>query len=163
MIGALLSLFSGCSEKLAEPTKEPGMSLELRYPVLLVGERNLIVKNDEASLITTSVANGGVYYASYTFIDSARTEYVVKKATAIGQKSVWMDMGTSRFKVFLEMKSKGRIGLEQAKAMALAAATTPDVAVTGAHGKEIATSKIGRAKTFSELIEACRDPWAPKR
>jgi hypothetical protein len=74
MIGALLSLFSGCSEKLAEPPKEPGMSLELRYPVLLVGERNLIVKNDEASLITTSVANGGVYYAIYTFIDSAGTE-----------------------------------------------------------------------------------------
>jgi len=167
MISALISLLTGCAGKPAPapapPPDKPGVSVALSYPVLLIGERDLMVKDDESSLITTSVASGGVYYGDYVFVDSAGIEYMAKKATEFGRKAAWRDMGTSRFQVFLEMKSKGGIGLENAKALALAAATRPEVAVTGPDGKEIAAGKIGGAKSFGELIVACRDPWRAER
>jgi len=46
--------------------------------------------------------------------------------------------------------------------MTLTAATRPEVAI-GPNGKEIAAVKIGGAKSFADLIEACRDPWQPTR
>jgi len=162
MLSWLISLLTCCAEKPARPPEKPGVSLPLSYPVLLASERNLKVKNDETSLITTSEASGGDYYSAYAMIDSQGMEYVVKKTTAFGRKSVWRDMGTSSYQVFLDVKRKGRISLEKAKAMALAAAARPEGAI-GPNGAEIASAKIGSVKSFAELIEACRDPWQPTR
>ena len=162
MLGWLISLLTCCAEKPARPPEKPGVSLPLSYPVLLAGERNLKLKDDETSLITTSESSGGDYYGAFAMIDSQGMEYVVKKTTAFGRKAVWRDMGTSSYQVFLDLKSKGRIGLEKAKAMALAAATAPEGAI-GPNGKEIASARIGSAKSFADLIEACRDPWRPIR
>lgn len=158
MLSAFLSLLTGCAEKSAPSPKAPGVSLRLSYPVLLVGERNLLVKDDERTLITTSVASGGVYYSAYRFIDSASMQYVVKNATAFGKKSVFFDMGTTPFQVFLDLKPVGKIGLAKARSIVLAAATKPEGAI-GPHGKEIATDKVGGAKSIRELIEVGRNPW----
>jgi hypothetical protein len=164
MLGALISLLTGCGRKPPSqpPPDKPGVSIALSYPVLLVGERDLKVKNDEASLITTSVAGGGEYYGGYRFIDSAGNEYAARKATPFGRKSAWRDMGTSPYEVFLELKPKGRISLAKAKADALAAAVEPGPAVIGQDGREVATAKIGGTNSFPELIEACRDPFRRK-
>jgi hypothetical protein len=165
MLSALISLLTGCGRKPPPPQPppdKPGVSIALSYPVLLVGERDLKVKNDETSLITTSVAGGGEYYGAYRFIDSAGNQYAAQKATALGRKSAWLDMGTSRYEVFLELKPEGKISLAKAKADALAAAVEPGPAVIGLDGKEIATAKIGGTHSFPELIEACRDPFRRK-
>jgi hypothetical protein len=165
MLSALLSLLTGCGRKPAPPQPlpdKPGVSIALSYPVLLVGERDLKVKNDAASLITTSVANGGEYYVAYRFIDSAGNEYAPQKATAFGRKSAWLDMGRTPYEVFLELKLKGRISLAKAKADALAAAIEAGPAVIGPDGKEIATANIGATNSFPELMEACRDPFRRK-
>ncbi len=164
MLSALISLLTGCAKKPepqapAPPPEKPGVSIPLHYPVLLIGERDLQVKDDEASLITTSVASGGIYYGDYVFLDSSGVEYAAKNATAFGRKSAWLDMGTSHFQVFLEIQSKGPLALNKAKALAIEAATRPLVDGGGAdQWIEIAKSKIGAVASYPELIEACRDP-----
>jgi hypothetical protein len=162
MLSALMSLLTGCAKKpeaQALPPEKPGVSIALHYPVLLIGERDLRVKDDEASLITTSVASGGIYFGDYLILDSSGVEYVATNATAFGRKSAWLDMGTSHFQVFLELQSKGPLALKKAKALALEAAIRPLVDAGGsAQWIEIAKSKIDAVASYRELIEACRDP-----
>jgi hypothetical protein len=158
IISGLISLLTGCSWRKEVQPESPGVSAVLSYPVLLVGERVLIVKDDEETLIWTSEASGGLYYAGHAFIDAGGTEYAFVKATAFGRKSVWRDMGTSSYHVYLELKVRGKIRLERAQAMAIRAVAT-EASVTGRQGKEAAVAKITAAKSFRELIDACRDPW----
>ena len=163
VLGALISLLNGCSKKPASPAappEKPGVSIALHYPVLLIGGRNLLVKDDETSLVTTSVASGGIYYGGYLFLDSSGVQYKAKNATAFGRKSAWLDMGTSRFQVFLELEAKGPLALKKARAMAIEAAIRPGVDAGNAdRAIEIAKSKIGAAASYPELIDACRDPF----
>jgi hypothetical protein len=163
LLGALISFLPGCQKKTVPPAslpEKPGASIALHYPVLLIGERNLIVKDDETSLITTSVASGGIYYGDYVFLDSSGAQYKAKRATSFGRKAAWLDMGTSQFQVFLELEAKGLLTLKQAKERAIEAAIRPYVDAGGAdQWIEIAKSKIGAARSYPELIEACRDPY----
>lgn len=156
MFAAILSLLTGCGSR--SPDK-PGVSLPLRYPVLLIGERDVIVKADEAALVTTTGASGGVYHPAYQFVDSDGAVYEVVKATAIGKQPSWRDLGTSSFQVYLRLKARQKIPLKEAKARALAAAIRPGLEAIGEEGVEIAKAKIGGATSFAELIEACRSPW----
>jgi hypothetical protein len=102
-----------------------------------------------------------VGFPEYRFIDSSGTQYSVKKATEFGRRTPSLDMGTSPFQVFLEMKSEGKISLEKAKSVALEAALKPE-GVLGPDGKEIATQRIRGAKSIPELIEVCRNPLERK-
>jgi hypothetical protein len=133
------------------------VSFTLSYPVVLAGERRLIVEDDEARLITTTVSSG-VYFPEYRFIDSGGMKYSVKQVTEFGRKSAFFDMRTSLFQVFLDMKPEGTISLKKAQAQLLDVALKPDGAI-GPHGKEIATARIQGAKSVPELIEVCRHPW----
>jgi hypothetical protein len=47
----------------------PGMSLVLNYPVVLAGERRLIVDDNQERLIATTVSSG-MYFPEYRFIAS---------------------------------------------------------------------------------------------
>jgi hypothetical protein len=161
MFSALISLLTGCkTSPPTPPPKKPGVSIALNYPVVLVGDRRLIVKDDEPSLITTTVSSG-VGFPEYRFIDSSGTQYSVKRVTEFGRKNAFLNMGTSPFQVFLELKSEGKISLEKAKSVALEAALKPE-GVLGPHGKEIATERIHGAKSVPDLIEVCRDPLERK-
>ncbi len=112
--------------------------------MLLIGERNLLVMDDENSLITTSVASGGIYCGGYLFLDSSGVRYQAKNATAFGRKSAWLDIGTSQFQVFMELEAKGPLALKKAKSMAIESAIKPAVDAGNAdRGIEIAKSKIG--------------------
>jgi hypothetical protein len=150
MLSALISLLTGCSkpaEKPGPPPEKPGVSLELNYPVVLAGERRLIVEDNQERLITTTVSSG-VSFPEYRFIDSGGMEYRVKKVTEFGRKNAFFDMGTSPFQVFLEMQPKGIISLKKAKALLLEVALKPDGAI-GPHGKEIATERIQGAMSVA--------------
>ena len=165
MISALFSLLTGCGRKseMATPPEPPpagpGTSIPLEYPVVLAADRRLSVYDDEETLTTTTVSSG-MYYPEFVYIDSTGTEYAVTGVTEFGRTAAWRDMGTSPFRVFLRMKSKGRIPLEKAKPIVLKAGTEPE-SLLGADGKANATRRIGNAQNFAELIEVCRSPWRP--
>ena len=160
MLSALLSFLAGCAAKPKAapdpPPTGPGTSIPLVYPVVLAADRRLMVRNDEESLTTTTVSSG-LYYTEFLYIDSAGMQYSVTRVTEFGRKPAWRDMGTSPFRVFLQMQAKGKIPLEKAKPIVLESATKPDELVD-AQSKAIASRRIGNARSFAELIEVCRDP-----
>jgi hypothetical protein len=154
MLSALFSLLAGCVRKPTPPPAKPGVSLPLSYPIVLVSDRTIDTREDEPSLITTSVASG-LYFPEYKLIDANGAQFSVRKVTQFGRKSVIFDMGTSRFQVFLELKREGVVSLEKAKARVLAVAIQSD----GIHANaKIATPKIESARSFPELIRMCEAP-----
>ncbi len=117
----------------------PGVSVAFLYPLVVAGERRILVQDDEPSL-TTATVSSGVYYQEYRFIDSGGMEYSVKKVTEFGRKNAFFDMGTQPLQVFLEMKPEGLISLKKAQALLLETALKPDGSI-GRHGAEIATKR----------------------
>ena len=160
VLSLLIPILSGCAAKPPKaPPANPGTSLPLSYPVLLVGDRNLVVKDDENSLITTTVSSG-LNFPQYVIIDSGGAEYSVAGVTQFGRKSLFSDMGTRPFQIFLDLKRQGTISLADAKALTLRTALEPNGLTSGtAHGQEIARQRIESCQTFAQLIEACRKTW----
>lgn len=157
LLAALMSLV-GCSARSA-PATAPGVSVELSYPVLLVSDRNLIVKDDEASLTTTTAASG-VNFTEYKIIDSSGKKLSVVKVTSFGKRSEFLDMGTTPFRVFLEVKRESKPSLEDIKELVVKAALAPNGIASGTdHGAEIAKQRIDAGKSLSQVIDACRKTW----
>ena len=159
MLGMLISLLTGCAKKEAPPPNAPGVSVSLQYPVLLIGNGNLIVKDNEEALTTTTAASG-LNLPEYKAIDSTSAQYSIRKVTPFGQESVWLNMGTKPFRLFLEMKEDRKISLEQAKTLVRGVALEPNTTTSRSpHGSEIAMERIQRAQSVAELIEVCRKSW----
>lgn len=78
----LLSFLFGCAPKAPKPKEpppqNPGTSFPLRYPVMLFGGREIHVKADERTLITTTVSSG-MYYPEFKMIDSDAKQYSILK------------------------------------------------------------------------------------
>jgi hypothetical protein len=92
---------------LSKPAPEkPGTTFPLKFPVLLVSDRKLKVYDDEDSLTTTTTANG-TGYTEYQVIASDGMTHSILKQTQFGRRAWFMDMGTTPFHVFLEMKKGG--------------------------------------------------------
>jgi hypothetical protein len=163
-IVVLIAFFSwlfGCARKpepSEPPPEKPGTSSPLRYPVMLFGGRNIHVKEDEPTLITTSVASG-MFYPEFKMIDSDGVQYTILKETHFGRKSVWLDMGTSRYQVYLKLKREGVVPLAKIKAEVLEVALQENGPADPPRGPQIATEKIQGAKTLAELIDRCSRPW----
>jgi hypothetical protein len=134
-LGGLLSLLTSCVAKPPEPTK-PGVSAQLRYPIVLVGQGRVVVKDDELSLTTTTVASG-LNFPEFTLLDASGAKFSIRKVTDFGRKSTILDMGTTPYRVFLPLKSEGTLSLAQAKAL-------------------IANPEVEAAHSIPELIEALR-------
>ena len=159
MLSALFSLLTGCLKNSEKAPTGPGVSLPLRYPVLLASDRNLVVKDDEQSLITKTEASG-LNFPEYRIIDSAGMQYKILKETPFGKKSAWLDMGTSHFQVFLELKPQGKIDLPKARQFVLGVALDKGGIVAETEkGPAIATQRIQGAKSFAELMDVCRKTW----
>lgn len=150
-LSALVSLLTGCGTK--APT-EPGTSAVLQYPVLLIDDRRMAVRKDERSLTSATIASGLVY-EEYTLIDGNGARYAVGKVTEFGKKSGFWDMGTSQFRVFIELKAKGKMSLGELKAMAKATAGRDD----NVPDKQAAERAIDGAGTVAELIAVCSETW----
>jgi hypothetical protein len=138
-LGVLFSLLTGCAQKPIIPTA-PGVSVKLAYPVLLAGEHRTLVKDDEESLTSTTAASG-LNFLVATLIDSSGARYSIPRVTDFGRKSSFLDMGTTPYRVFLELKPEGKVDLAQAKQVVLA--EEPEAALDG----------VG---SLAALIEACR-------
>jgi hypothetical protein len=138
----------------AKKPERPGVSVQLHCPVLLANERTLAVKDNMESLTTTSAATG-LNFPEYTLLDSSGTIFTVEKVTELGRKSVILDMGTSQFRVFLELRANGKPSLEKAKSlikkMTFSRGQIQDI--------EGVSQKIDSAKSFPDLIEVSRKSW----
>jgi hypothetical protein len=159
MISALISLLTGCARRPSEPPKGPGVSAPLSYPVLLAGDRNLVVNDDEESLTTTTVASG-LNFPQFKVIDSDGMEYSIRKVTEFEKQSTLLNMGTKPFRVFLEMEDDGKVSLATAKNLVLGVALDPNGLVSSTpHGAQIATQTIQSVQSLAELIQVCRKTW----
>jgi hypothetical protein len=154
----LLSLFvalTGCRPAPIAPT-EPGTSLPLQYPVLLVGQSDLTVRNDEASLTRTTGASS-LNFTERQIIDSAGVIYQIKRATAVGKtKGVWQDMGTSARHVYLELDRKGPAQLDRIQRLVLDQVESPGSVW---HGSAKAVERVRGFGNVPELIDGCRSTW----
>ena len=150
-LGLLLGFLTGCGTK---PPEGPGTSAVLRYPVLLIDDRRMEVRKDALSLTSATVATGLVY-EEYSLIDADGARYAVGKVTEFGKKSVVWDMGTSQFRVFIELKAKGKMSLGEMKELAKATAGRDDLVTD----KAAAGRAIDGAGTVAELIRLCGESW----
>lgn len=150
-LSALFSFLPACAPK---PPQGPGVSAALQYPVLLLDSRQVLVKADQNSLITTSAATG-INFIEFTLIDSAGRRFSIPSATPFGQKSVWLDMGTSRYQVFLQLKPERAPSLPELQALIKQTALRPDAVKDPA----AAARKIDAATSIPQLIEICSTSW----
>src|SRR5215467_10792886 len=99
-----VALLTGCRTKETIPAS-PGTSLPLSYPVILIGQNNVDVRDDLTALTSASLA-GGMNFVERKIVDSAGSIYEVKKAAVVGNaKAWWRDMGTSQQRYFLELRN----------------------------------------------------------
>jgi len=117
--------------------------------------RSFAVKDDE---ITTRVASG-FYFPEYKIVDAGAMEYSVERVTDFGRKNPFFDMGTSPFKVFLDLKRARQSSLEETKARILPIALQSQELTAGSRGAQVATQRIGGAKSMTALFDVLRKPW----
>lgn len=150
-LGFLFSLLTGC---LTKSPSGPGTSTPLVYPVVLFQDRDFHLRMDEERLTTTTIASG-LNYLELHILDSSGARYSIRKVTNLDNHSGFFNMGTASDRVFLHLKSEGKLTLDQAKSTIKAvAARHPQVQNTKAADQE-----IGGAKNFRELVEMCGHPW----
>jgi hypothetical protein len=142
-LGVLLSVLTGCGPKPAEVPAGPGVSVKFNYPVLLVGQGRLVVKDDLLDLTTTTVASG-LNFPEFALVDSNGRKYSVERVTDFGRKSTILDMGTTQYRVFLQLKDEGELSLAAAKALVSGGRSIPAVNST---------------QSLRELIAACSKSW----
>lgn len=153
LVSLLAALLSGCVKPSAPIA--PGVSVSLRYPVLLAGQHRLEVKDDEERLTTTSGATG-LNFPELTLLDSEGALYTVRKVTEFDRKSAVLDLGTSHFRVFLDLKAGGTASLAGAKALVKEVALSSEDLQDG----QAAAQAIDAAGSFPELIEVARKSWS---
>ena len=80
-LAALLALLTGCSSPKPPAPSKPGTSVQLSYPILLIGTLapQLNVFDTELEL-TTTTKSSSLIYSSQQIIDSAGAFYESKKA-----------------------------------------------------------------------------------
>jgi hypothetical protein len=142
---ALLSLLPGCGPK--KPAG-PGISEPLQFPVLLVGQRRVVVKPDVEKLTTTTIATS-LNFPEFALIDSAGRPFVISQVTAFDRMSGLLDMATSSFQVFLHLKPAGQPTLGQLKSLVKQTAIAP----------EAEAREVDEAASLPQLIERCSTSW----
>jgi hypothetical protein len=119
------------------------------------------VYDKEEDLTTTSVSTNPFYTAAH-IVDSGGRLYKIGKDTPIGDSgSVWRDMGTRRYRLFLEVKFLKNVNVEQTRKMVLDMVRSPRGQLSRPPerlGKAVA--HVESYRTLGELIEGCRDTLA---
>lgn len=152
---ALIAALGGCRRS-PEPATDPGTSHPLEYPVLLIGQDDLTVRDDQTALTRTTGASG-LNFIERRIVDSAGVLYEVKRAVPVkGNKPLWLDMGTSHLRYFLELNRRGPASLQQVRNMVMEQVRSPRSTWNGAPA---AVARVEGFKTIKELIEGSRTSW----
>lgn len=161
LLATALSLFSlkGCKPA-PPPPAVAGVSIELKYPVLLIGQKTFDVRDSEASLINVPGASSLNLIERVILDSDGRLFEVVSARPEAGSKPILLDMGTSprRFEVVLREKSKP--SFETVQELALAAIHAPNSIWSDDPGYTAkAEAAIRSVKSIEELIASCREYW----
>jgi hypothetical protein len=165
LLAALAAFLTGCGAPKpppAPPPGQPGTSLPIAYPLLVL--ETLAPRwstfDDEETFTTTSVSSGRGF-VDQQFIDSAGGFYACTRVSPIGKvRSVWLDMGTSRYRVFVDLKLVKRIKLDDAKKLVLDIVRSPRADWAGS--PELLNRTVARVdayQTVPELVADCAKSW----
>ena len=156
-LGALLSLamLPGCGGDDPAP-KDAGVSVALRYPVLLIGQSSLDVRDSEQALISIRGASG-LNLVERTILDSdGRLFEVVKSVPIAGQPSPLWSMGTSDRRFHVTLAERRRPSWPQVQALVIAQLRTSS---SDEEGVARASARVRAMRDVPELIEASRESW----
>ena len=157
-LAALVSLLStfGCRASEPLPTTA-GVSLRLQYPVLLIGQASLDVRDSEDALISIQGASS-LNLNERTILDSAGHLFKVTRAIPIaGQTPVMLDMGTSARQYAVTVEDTGKPAWRDVQALVPAEVNHPTRGFAGD------PRAVRRAQSFTDvrsLIEGCRETWS---
>ena len=156
-MAVLLSLLSllGCRSRQAAPA-EAGVSAPLSYPVLLIGQSSLDVR-DSAEALTSIPGASMLNLNERVIVDTRGRLFDVKRAEPVaGQRSIVWDMGTSRRKFYVEVAERTRATWPDIQALVLEQVNSPRGVW---RGDERAIQRVRRMKDVPALIEASRASW----
>jgi len=139
-----------------EPTTA-GVSMALQYPVLLIGQASLDVRESEQAL-TSIRGDSSLNLNERVILDSAGRLFTVTRAVPIaGQRSVMWDMGTSARLYALTVEGKGDVRWRDVQNLVLAEVNRPSSTWAG---DPRAVRHVQALTDARSLIAACRDTWA---
>jgi hypothetical protein len=139
---SLLSLF-GCRPRASAPEK-PGVSIALEYPVLLIGQGSLDVRDSEEALTSIRGASS-LNLNERVVLDSQGRLFKVKLARPIrGQESPLWSMGTKDVRYWVDVEKPSRPGWPEIQRLAMEQVHSPQVLAL---------------KSVSELIAGARESW----
>jgi hypothetical protein len=161
LFATVLSLFSlkGCKPAPPVPAVA-GVSIELKYPVLLIGQKTFDVRDSEAALINVP-GSSGLNLIERVLLDSdGRLYEVVSARPEAGSKPVLLDLGTSPRKHEVILRELRKPSFEKIQALVLAEIHAPHSYWSDEPGyAEKAEAKIRSLHTVGELIAACGEYW----
>jgi hypothetical protein len=154
MLLSLLGLL-GCRRS-APPPREAGVSRELRYPVLLVGQAALDVRDSEEALTSITGASS-LNLNERAILDSDGRLFAVESAVPVaGQRSPMWDMGTSARRFAVQVSAPRRPSWPEIQDLVLAEVRSPRSTWAG---DERAVRKVRSLTSVPTLIEASRESW----
>jgi len=157
MIAALVSLLSifGCKPNSSVP-KQAGVSTSLTYPVLLIGQSSLDVRDSEDALISIPGASS-LNLVERVLLDSQGRVFKITRAAVVeGTSSIILDMGTSRRRFFVEVAEQRRPSWLQIQELVLEQVRSGSSVWAG---DERAVARVRALRGVGELIEASRESW----
>lgn len=161
LFATLLSLFSlkGCKPA-PPPPAVAGVSIPLRYPVLLIGQRTFDVRDSEASLINVPGASS-LNLSERVLLDSdGRLFEVVSARPEAGSKPILLDMGTGRRRFEVVLREKRKPSFEAVQELALEEIhASNSIWSDDPEAMAKAEAKIRSLRTVEELIASCGEYW----
>lgn len=152
---AMASFLPGCGSGKPAPDK-PGVTQPLRYPVLLIGQATVDVRDSEVELTTIRGASS-VNLVERAILDSdGRLFRVVRAQPIAGERSILWDMGTSPRRFHVEVALDGRPSWSEVQARVVAEVRNPRSIW---NGDARAVSRVLACRDAAELIEASRESW----
>ncbi len=159
-LAALFSLLplKGCKQ--APPPPVAGVSIALRYPVLLIGQRTFDVRDSEASLINVPGASSLSLFERVILDSDGRLFEVVSAVPVKGSKPFFLDMGTGSRLFEVVLREKKKPTFSRIQELALIQIHAPNSTWSDDPGSAAkATARIRSLGSVEELIASCREYW----
>ena len=132
------------------------MTIALSYPVLLIGQSSLDVRDSEAALTTIPGASM-LNLNERTIVDAQGRLFGVTRAEPVaGQGSIMLDMGTSPRRYFVEVAERSRPSWPEIQALVLEQVRSPRSTWAGS---ERTVQHVRGLRDVAALIEAARTSW----
>lgn len=157
LLATLLSLlpFQGCKPAPKE-AKEAGVSVSLVYPVILIGQSTVDVRDSEEALVSVN-GTSSLSLQERVILDSDGRLFTVVRVTEIGKhKPFFIDLGTSTRRFFVEVKESRKPSWDTIIKLVLDEVKSP---ASVWEGNERAVSRVKSLTTLEDLIAACRETW----